>query len=119
MLARPTAGDELNAALPERFFQSQDAMRAVARQLVETAARRDRPRLSESFAAPHEDVSSVSRLVSMRRIGRELRHHCFTYSLQSRIGVPSAPVQLVVPSTFGYEASPSANCTVKNVPVTS
>ena len=51
VLARPTAGDELNAALPERFFQSQDAMRAVAKQLVETAARRDRPRLSESFAA--------------------------------------------------------------------
>ena len=45
--------------------------------------------------------------------------HCFTYSLQSAMGLPSAPVQLVVPSSFGYEASPFANCTVKNVPVTS
>jgi len=51
MLARPTAGDELNAALPERFFQSQDALRVAAKQLVAAAALRDRPKLAESFAA--------------------------------------------------------------------
>jgi hypothetical protein len=50
-LARPAVGDELNAALPERFFQYQEALRVEAKQLVEIAARRDRPRLAESFAS--------------------------------------------------------------------
>jgi hypothetical protein len=50
-LARPTAGDQLNGALPERFFVYQDALRAEAKALVEIAARRDRPRLMESFTA--------------------------------------------------------------------
>jgi len=48
-LARPLAGDELNAALPERFFEHQDALRAGAKELVTTAARRDGGRLAESF----------------------------------------------------------------------
>jgi hypothetical protein len=50
-LARPIAGDELNAALPERFFQYQDALRAGAKELVTTAARRDGARLAESFGS--------------------------------------------------------------------
>ena len=50
-LARPVAGDELNGALPERYFAYQDALRAEAKTLVEIAARRDRARLSDSFAA--------------------------------------------------------------------
>ena len=50
-LARPTAGDQLNVALPERFFVYQDALRAEAKALVEIAARRDRVRLSDSFTA--------------------------------------------------------------------
>ena len=50
-LARPVAGDELNGALPERYFVYQDALRAEAKSLVEIAARRDRARLADSFAA--------------------------------------------------------------------
>lgn len=50
-LARPLVGDELNVALPERFFQHQEALRVEAKRLVETAARRDGPRLAESFGA--------------------------------------------------------------------
>ena len=50
-LARPVAGDELNAALPERYFEYQAALRTEAKRLVETAARRDGPHLSESFGS--------------------------------------------------------------------
>jgi hypothetical protein len=50
-LARPTAGDQLNGALPERFFAYQDALRTEAKALVEIAARHDRVRLADSFTA--------------------------------------------------------------------
>ena len=50
-LARPIGGDELNAFLPARFFDLQDAMRAQARMMVEAAARRDSKRVAESFGA--------------------------------------------------------------------
>jgi hypothetical protein len=50
-LARPLAGDELNFALPERYFQYQDALRAEAKQLVTTAARRDGAGLAGAFSS--------------------------------------------------------------------
>jgi len=48
-LARPTAGDQLNNLLPERFFVLQDALRSQARQVVEAAARRDDAQLAAAF----------------------------------------------------------------------
>lgn len=50
-LAKPIAGDELNAALPVRFFDLQKDMRVGTRRVVEAAARKDRVSLSEDFAA--------------------------------------------------------------------
>jgi hypothetical protein len=48
-LARPVVGDELNVALPERYFKLQDTLRAEAKQLVTTAALRNEARVSESL----------------------------------------------------------------------
>lgn len=48
-IARPVAGDELNAVLPERFFVLQEALRSGARQVVQAAARRDGARLADAF----------------------------------------------------------------------
>jgi hypothetical protein len=50
-LARPITGDELNGALPERFFVLQDRLRADARQVVAAAARRDRVGFGQAFGA--------------------------------------------------------------------
>jgi hypothetical protein len=50
-LARPVAGDELNALLPERFFELQGAMGASARRLVAASARHDRDAVSDEFGA--------------------------------------------------------------------
>ena len=50
-LARPVAGDELNALLPPRFFVLQDSLRDGARQVVAAAAERNSARLSEAFGA--------------------------------------------------------------------
>jgi hypothetical protein len=50
-LARPVAGDELNALLPERFFQLQADLRSGARLLVAAAARKDGRRLAEEFSS--------------------------------------------------------------------
>jgi hypothetical protein len=50
-LARPIVGDELNALLPERFFDLQAAMVASARRLVAASARHDRPAVAEEFGA--------------------------------------------------------------------
>jgi hypothetical protein len=48
-LARPVAGDELNAALPERFFALQDDVRRIARQLVIASQAHDRAAVAEQF----------------------------------------------------------------------
>lgn len=48
-IARPVTGDELNGALPERFFVLQDALRSGARQVVQAAARRDSAQLAVAF----------------------------------------------------------------------
>ncbi len=50
-LVRPIADgmDDLNAALPERFFVLQDELRDRARQLGDAAKRRDDTRLAEAF----------------------------------------------------------------------
>jgi hypothetical protein len=50
-LARPVFGDELNALLPERFFELQSAMMGSARRLVAASARHDRAGIAEEFGA--------------------------------------------------------------------
>jgi hypothetical protein len=50
-LARPLAGDELNGALPERFFILQDELRKRARQLVVASGQHDRAAVAAEFAA--------------------------------------------------------------------
>jgi hypothetical protein len=50
-LARPVTGDELNGALPERFFLLQDRLRADARRITAAAARRDGPGFGQAFGA--------------------------------------------------------------------
>jgi hypothetical protein len=50
-LAKPIVGDELNSALPARFFDLQKDMRDGARRVVEAAARKDGARIAEDFAA--------------------------------------------------------------------
>ncbi len=46
---RPDARDELNSALPERFFVLQDALRLRARELAEGAGKKDDVGLARSF----------------------------------------------------------------------
>ena len=57
-LARPLAGDELNGALPERFFILQDALRAQAQTRVDAAARKETRRIAESSATKRSCVGA-------------------------------------------------------------
>jgi hypothetical protein len=50
-LARPLGGDELNNALPERFFTLQDDLRQAARRLVIASQKRDHTAMADDFAA--------------------------------------------------------------------
>jgi hypothetical protein len=50
LIARPHAGDELDGAIPERFFALQDELRAHARRLVAASGSHDRDAIADEFA---------------------------------------------------------------------